>query len=149
MKWTSQNMHQKSDAIKITNTWKAIPGQLAKENKKFRFTEISKHARARDYNDIIQWLVDAGLVYKSFNVTSPKLPLMDTVKSIYLNCSYLTLVFFVQCSIFHKKQLLKVTPFSQNTTGHLQKTMLRRNSSHKVIKKFIIGPVTTAQRLIS
>ena len=65
----------KADAIKITNTWKAIPGQLAKENKKFRFTEISKHARARDYNDIIQWLVDAGLVHKCFNVTSPKLPL--------------------------------------------------------------------------
>jgi predicted AAA+ superfamily ATPase len=65
----------KTDAIKITNTWKAIPGQLAKENKKFRFTEISKHARTRDYNDIIQWLVDAGLVYKSFNVASPKLPL--------------------------------------------------------------------------
>jgi hypothetical protein len=65
----------KSDAIKITNTWKAIPGQLAKENKKFRYSEISKHARARDYNEIIQWLVDAGLVYKCFNVTTPKLPL--------------------------------------------------------------------------
>jgi len=65
----------KSDAIKITNTWKAIPGQLAKENKKFRFSEISKHARARDYNEIFQWLVDAGLVYKCFNVTTPKLPL--------------------------------------------------------------------------
>jgi len=65
----------KSDAIKITHVWKTIPGQLAKENKKFKFSEISKHARARDYNDSIQWLADAGLAYKCFNITTPKLPL--------------------------------------------------------------------------
>lgn len=64
-----------SDAIKITNTWNAIPGQLAKENKKFKFTEISKNTRAREYNEAITWLVDAGLVYKSFNIKVPKLPL--------------------------------------------------------------------------
>ena len=65
----------KSDAIKITNTWHTIPRQLAKENKKFKFSEITKHARARDYNVIIQWLLDAGLVYKCFNITAPRLPL--------------------------------------------------------------------------
>ena len=65
----------KSEAIKINNTWNAIPGQLAKENKKFKFSEISKNARARDYNEAIQWLVDTGLVYKSFNIKTPRFPL--------------------------------------------------------------------------
>jgi len=65
----------KSEAMKITCTWKAIPGQLAKENKKFKFSEISKNARARDYNESIQWLIDAGLVYICNNVKIPKLPL--------------------------------------------------------------------------
>ena len=65
----------KPEAIKITGIWKAIPGLLAKENKKFKFTEISKHARARDYLDSIQWLVDSGLVHKVYNVKTPKFPL--------------------------------------------------------------------------
>ncbi len=65
----------KSDAIKITNIWNAIPGQLAKENKKFMFSRITKNARARDYLESLQWLVDAGLVYKSYNVKVPKIPL--------------------------------------------------------------------------
>jgi predicted AAA+ superfamily ATPase len=65
----------KSDSIKITNTWNSIPNHLAKENKKFKFSDISKNARARDYSEAIQWLSDSGLVYKSYNIKSPKLPL--------------------------------------------------------------------------
>jgi len=65
----------KSETIKIINIWRAIPSQLAKENKKFQYSEISKYARAREYNEIITWLEDAGLVYKSYNIKIPKLPL--------------------------------------------------------------------------
>ncbi|MCX6584647.1 MAG: ATP-binding protein [Candidatus Aminicenantes bacterium] len=65
----------KAEAIRITDTWNAIPAQLAKENKKFKYSEISKYARARDYYESIQWLLDAGLVYKSFCIKTPKLPL--------------------------------------------------------------------------
>lgn len=65
----------KSDAIKITNIWNAIPGQLAKENKKFMFSQVSKNSRSRDYAEALQWLVDAGLIYKSYNVKTPKIPL--------------------------------------------------------------------------
>jgi predicted AAA+ superfamily ATPase len=78
----------KPEAIKISNTWNAIPGQLAKENKKFKFSEISKNARARDYSESIQWLVDAGLVYQCFNIKTPKLPLSgyreDNIFKLYL-----------------------------------------------------------------
>lgn len=65
----------KAEAIRITDTWNAIPAQLAKENKKFKYSEISKYARARDYYESIQWLLDAGLVYKSYCIKTPKLPL--------------------------------------------------------------------------
>jgi len=66
----------KTEAIKILNTWKSIPGQLARENKKFKFTEISKNARLRDYGESIGWLKDAGLIYQCFNIKAPKLPLI-------------------------------------------------------------------------
>lgn len=78
----------KPEAIKIANVWNSIPGQLAKENKKFKFSEISVNARARDYNESIQWLVYAGLVYKCFSIKTPKLPLSgyceDNIFKLYL-----------------------------------------------------------------
>ncbi len=78
----------KTEAIKIANLWNSIPGQLAKENKKFKFSEISENARARDYNESIQWLLHAGLVYKCFSITTPKLPLSgyceDNIFKLYL-----------------------------------------------------------------
>lgn len=64
-----------NDVTKIMAIWESIPNQLAKENKKFIFSAINKSARARDYESAIQWLVDAGLIYKAFNVSVPKIPL--------------------------------------------------------------------------
>jgi hypothetical protein len=63
------------DVMKIMSIWESIPNQLAKENKKFIFSAISKSTRAREYESSIQWLVDAGLIYKVFNVSTPKIPL--------------------------------------------------------------------------
>lgn len=65
----------KSDSIKVTRIWNALPAQLARENKKFKFSEVTKNARAREYNEAIQWLCDSGLVYKCYNINTPKLPL--------------------------------------------------------------------------
>lgn len=63
------------EIMKITTVWKQIHRQLAKENKKFIFSAIRKSARGRDYEEAIQWLFDAGLIYKSYLVESPKFPL--------------------------------------------------------------------------
>lgn len=61
--------------MKITAVWEMIPSQLAKENKKFTFSALSKSARARDYEVALQWLADASLIYKTYNIKIPKLPL--------------------------------------------------------------------------
>lgn len=65
----------KDQLMKIMQVWEQVPSQLAKENKKFIFSAIKKSARAREYEDAIQWLVDAGLILKTYNVMTPKLPL--------------------------------------------------------------------------
>jgi hypothetical protein len=62
--------------MKITQVWDSIPVHLGKENKKFVFSAIKKSARARDYEEALQWLLDAELIYKVSLVTTPKLPLM-------------------------------------------------------------------------
>jgi predicted AAA+ superfamily ATPase len=55
--------------------WESIPAQLAKENKKFIYGVIKEGARAKDFELAIQWLTDAGLLHKVYNVSKPALPL--------------------------------------------------------------------------
>ena len=63
--------------MKIAQIWDSIPVHLGKENKKFVFSAIKKSARARDYEDALQWLLDAELIYKVHQISTPKLPLVN------------------------------------------------------------------------
>ncbi|HIU84401.1 MAG TPA: ATP-binding protein [Candidatus Aphodousia gallistercoris] len=68
--------HPKSSEFpKISMIWKSIPSQLARKNKKFLYKVVKPGARAREYEDALQWLVDAQLVHKIFRSTAPGLPL--------------------------------------------------------------------------
>ena len=62
-------------STKLSEVWQTIPSQLAKENKKFMYTAIRPSARAREYEEAIQWLHAAGLIYKIYHNPTPKLPL--------------------------------------------------------------------------
>ncbi len=61
--------------MKITECFHSITKQLAKENKKFIYSVVREGARARGYEDAIQWLLEAGLIYKVYQTNTPKLPL--------------------------------------------------------------------------
>ena len=60
---------------KISLVWKSIPSQLARENKKFIYRGVKEGARAREYEDALQWLVDARLVHKVYRSAAPRLPM--------------------------------------------------------------------------
>lgn len=60
---------------RIRMVWKSIPSQLFKENKKFIYGALRKGARANEFEMAIQWLTDAGLLYKVSRCTKPALPL--------------------------------------------------------------------------
>lgn len=51
-----------SEFPKISMIWKSIPSQLARENKKFIYKVVKEGARAREYEDALQWLVDVGIL---------------------------------------------------------------------------------------
>ena len=65
----------KKDFPKLSLIWKSIPSQLSRENKKFIYKAVKDGARAREYENALQWLCDAGLVSKIYRSTSPGLPL--------------------------------------------------------------------------
>ena len=60
---------------KVNVVWNSIPSQLAKENKKFIYSAIKKGGRAKEFENAIQWLLDAGLVHKVPRVSKITRPL--------------------------------------------------------------------------
>ena len=64
-----------SEANKVSLIWNSIPSQLARENKKFLYQTIKEGARAREYENALNWLNDANLIYKIYKVNKPAMPL--------------------------------------------------------------------------
>lgn len=64
-----------NEVPKIRQIWKSIPEQLARENNKFVFSHVKEGGRARNLEDALEWLVDAGLAVKQNLVEKPELPL--------------------------------------------------------------------------
>ncbi len=60
---------------KIRLVWQSILGQLAKENKKFIYGQLKKGARAKEFEAAINWLFNAGMIYKCMKVSQPTIPL--------------------------------------------------------------------------
>ena len=70
----------KTESMKIMDIWHSIPNQLAKENKKFQYSDMKKNAKAREYSEYINWLSNAGIIYKSYNIKTPNLPLSGYIR---------------------------------------------------------------------
>ena len=80
--------------VRINQAWNSIPSQLAKENKKFIYGVVKQGARAKDYELAIQWLIDAGLIYKISRVKTIGMPLkihedISAFKLYLLDCGLL------------------------------------------------------------
>ena len=55
--------------------WKSIPIQLAKENRKFMYSQVKTGTRAKDYENALLWLSDCGLIRKVNRISKPAIPL--------------------------------------------------------------------------
>ena len=81
--------HTATETQRIHMVWNSIPSQLARERKKFKYSDVASGARAREYEIALQWLVDAGLVYKVERTKLPVRPLKfyadNTAFKVYMN----------------------------------------------------------------
>ena len=96
-----------SEFPKISMIWKSIPSQLARENKKFIYKAVKEGARAREYEDALQWLVDARLVYKIYHSSAPGLP-----ASAYDDLSAFK-IYLVDVGILRRLAMLAPTAFGE------------------------------------
>lgn len=64
-----------AEVPRIRMVWRSVPSQLAKENRKFIYGVVKEGARAKDFELAIEWLIDAGLIYKINRVKKSGIPL--------------------------------------------------------------------------
>lgn len=91
-----------TDIPRINSLWNSLPSQLAKENRKFIYRIVRSGARAREYEDALLWLEEAGLIYRIFNISKPGLPL-----SAYQDISAFK-VYACDCGLL--RRLAKLSP---------------------------------------
>jgi len=72
-----------NDILKLRQIWDSVPIQLAKENNKFVFSHVKAGNRAKDLEDAMQWLVNAGLLIQVHLVRNPELPLSGEEDATY------------------------------------------------------------------
>ena len=63
------------EKIKVKRVYDSVPNQLARENKKFKFSEVEGGGTSRKYIDSLSWLKNANLIYICYNLCNPVLPL--------------------------------------------------------------------------
>lgn len=98
---------EKKDFPKLSLIWKSIPSQLARDNKKFIYKAVKEGARAREYEDALQWLCDAGLAYKIYKSAAPGLPI-----SAYDDLSSFKL-YLADVGLLRRLALLSPTAFGE------------------------------------
>jgi predicted AAA+ superfamily ATPase len=65
----------KVNSGRILLVFRSIVSQLAKSNEKFIYGSIKEGARAREFEEAIEWLVSAGMLNRVYNVSKPEHPL--------------------------------------------------------------------------
>ena len=65
----------KKDKARIRECFESIPKQLSKENKKFQYSVVQKGSTATQYQGSLQWIEDAGIVARCYNLKITELPL--------------------------------------------------------------------------
>lgn len=70
-----QKYAPQEDKPRIRECFESIPRQLSKENKKFAYTTVRPGGRGRNYQGSLQWIEDAGIIRRCYNLSTPELPL--------------------------------------------------------------------------
>lgn len=125
------------DYPKLSLIWKSIPSQLSRENKKFIYKAVKEGARAREYEDALQWLCDAALVKKIYRNTSPGLPL-----SAYDDLSAFKL-YLADVGLLRRLSLLSPTAFGE---GNRLFTEFKGALSENYVLQALSGQVEAVPR---
>ncbi len=64
-----------ADKSRIRECFESIPRQLSKDNKRFAYATVRSNGRGRNYQGSLQWIEDAGIIRRCYNLSTTELPL--------------------------------------------------------------------------
>lgn len=124
------------DVPKIRYIWQSLPSQLARENKKFLYSVVKPGARAREYENALNWLKDADIIRKVYRVTKPGLPL-----SAYEDLSAFK-IFAVDVGLLRRLSHLSTTAFAEGNRLFTEfKGALTENYVHQALIRQLDAPL--------
>lgn len=129
----------KVNSGRILMVFRSIVTQLAKPNEKFMYGAVQEGARARDFEEAIEWLVSAGLIVRVYNVSKIEHPLnafnkLDQFKLFLFDTGLLKHM----SGLDNKAILLRIII---NLRDFLRKTMFYSNFVDILNQRFIITQV--------
>lgn len=124
------------DVPKIRYIWQSLPSQLAKENKKFLYSVVKPGARAREYENALNWLRDADIISKVNRIRKPGLPL-----SAYDDLNAFK-IYAVDVGLLRRLAHLPTTAFAENNRLFTEfKGALTENYVHQaLLRGFEVQP---------
>jgi len=124
------------DVPKIRYIWQSLPSQLARENKKFLYSVVKPGARAREYENALNWLKDADIISKVNRITRPGLPL-----SAYDDLSAFK-IYALDVGVLRRLSRLSTTAFAEKDRLFTEfKGALTENFVHQsLIRSFDVPP---------
>ena len=142
----------KKDKGRIAECFQSIPKQLSKENKKFQYSVVRKGGTASQYAGSLQWIEDAGIISRCYNLTLPELPLdgnaIEDIFKVYMKDTGLLISMLEDAACWkmvHSLMCCKATCMA--TRVQSLKTLLRI-SSLKWVASSIITIKILAWKLI-
>jgi len=115
---------EKVDVPKIENCYRAIPRTLAKDNRKFKFSEVEKNGSERKFGESVEWLRDAALAPKAENVLVPEIPLTANVREGWFKLYVSDIGLLSALYGLETKKLLFARKLSGNAKGGLYENLL-------------------------
>jgi predicted AAA+ superfamily ATPase len=120
---------------RVVEIFDAIPGQLARAEKKFKLSSIDKSARLREYGDAFMWLVDAMIVNHCFNATDPHVGLAlssdHATQKLYMADTGLLVTHTFQDKEFPDNELYRAILFDKL---HINEGMILENAVAQALR---------------
>ena len=118
------NHAKKTARPKVRRCYNSLPGQLAKDNKKFSYAKVEKGTGSKKYGDSITWLCDSNLVNQCKNVHEPYIPLLanqeDDEFKLYVNDTGLLMAMYGD----QAKQLVLNNTIRGNAKGGIYENVI-------------------------
>ena len=124
------------NVAKVKTIYRSITPQLAKDNHKFQITKLPHKPRSRDYEGVYSWLVDAGIINASYNLSELSIPLSSYVDSSHYRLYYADHSLFIATMDEESKEDLLANGNLEIYSGALYESVVSSSLVRQDIKPY-------------